>query len=94
MKTGYPYRFQGLHCIEKRSDTPGYFLDDYIIEKNKELENALVLLCRNSTIHCDILANISDRQRTLKSKHAKRDKLIMRRQRKFEVRVVIVYLNL
>jgi hypothetical protein len=51
MKTGYPYIFQGLHCSEKRSDTLGYFLNDYIIGKDTELENALVLLCRNSIIH-------------------------------------------
>ena len=51
MKTGYPYRFQGLHCIEKRSDTPGSFLNNHNIGQTKELENALVLLCRNSFIH-------------------------------------------
>ena len=40
-------------------------------------------------VSCDILADISDRQRTLKLKHAKRDKLRLRQRRKFEVRVVI-----
>ena len=43
MKTGYPYGFQGLHCIEKRSDNPGYFLNNHNIGQTKELENALVL---------------------------------------------------
>jgi hypothetical protein len=43
MKTGYPYRFQGLHCIEKRSDTPASFLNNQNIGQTKELENALVL---------------------------------------------------
>jgi hypothetical protein len=43
MKTGYPYRFQGLHCIEKRSDTPASFLNNHNIGQTKELENALVL---------------------------------------------------
>ena len=51
MKTGYPYGFQGLHCIEKRSDNPGYFLNNHNIGQTKELENALVLLCGNSIIH-------------------------------------------
>ena len=41
---------------------------------------------------CDILADISDHQRTLKSKHAKRDKLRCVRVRRFKVRVVI-FLN-
>ena len=50
-KAGYPYGFQGLHCIEKRSDTPGYFLNKHNIGQTKELENALVLLCTNSIIH-------------------------------------------
>ena len=51
MKTGYPHGFQGLHhCIEKRSDTPGSFLNNHNIEQMKELENAL-LLCRTSIIH-------------------------------------------
>ncbi len=45
------------------------------------------------TAMCDILADINDCQRTLKSKHAKRDKLRVQQQRKFEVRVVI-FLNL
>ena len=35
----------------KRSDTPGYFLNDQNIGMAKELENALVVLCRNSIIH-------------------------------------------
>ncbi len=51
MKTGYPYRFQGLHCIEKISDTPDSFLNNHNIGQAKELENSLVLLCRNSIIH-------------------------------------------
>ena len=59
MKTGYPYEFQGLHCIENRSDTPGYFLNDHNIDiwRMKELENAF-LLSRNSIIHkqCKIQA--------------------------------------
>ena len=37
---------------EKRSDTPGYFLNNHNIGKTKDLENALVLLCsRNCIIH-------------------------------------------
>ena len=51
MKTVYTYGFQGLHCIEKRSDTPGNFLSNHNSGQTKELENALVLLCRNSIIH-------------------------------------------
>ena len=51
MKTGYPYKFQGLHCIENRSDTPGCFLNNHNIVQTKELENSLVLLCSNSIIH-------------------------------------------
>ena len=59
MKTGYPHGFQGLHCIEKRSDTPDSFLNNHTIDiwLMKVLENAL-LLCRNSIIHkqCKIQA--------------------------------------
>ncbi len=51
MKTGYPYRLQALHCIEERSDTLGYFLNNYNIGQTKELENSPVLLCWNSIIH-------------------------------------------
>ena len=51
MKTGYPNRFPGLHCIEKSSHTPGSFLDNQNIGQTKELENSLVQLCRNSIIH-------------------------------------------
>jgi hypothetical protein len=51
MKTGYTYRFQGLHCIEKRSDTPGYVLNNHNIGQTKELKNAPVPLCKNSIIH-------------------------------------------
>ena len=50
MKTGYSYRFKGFHCILNRSDTPGYLLNDHNIGLTKELENALVVLCRNSII--------------------------------------------
>ncbi len=51
MKTGYPNGLQALLCIEKRSDTPGYFLDYHNIGQTKELENVFVLLRRNSIIH-------------------------------------------
>ena len=51
MKTGYPRRLQALYCIEKRTDTPGYFLNNHNIGQTKELENAPVLLCWNSIIH-------------------------------------------
>ena len=51
MKTWYSYRFQGLRFIEERSDTPGYFLNNHNIGQTKELENTLLLLCRNSIIH-------------------------------------------
>ncbi len=50
MKTGYPYGFQGLCFIEKWSDNPGYLLNNHNIGQTKELENALVLLCRNSGV--------------------------------------------
>ena len=43
MKTGYPYGFQGLHCIEKRSDTPASFINNHNNGQTKELENSLVL---------------------------------------------------
>ena len=33
------------------SDTPGYFLNNHNIGLTKELENALVVLCRNKIIH-------------------------------------------
>ena len=36
--------------IEKRYDTPGYFLNNHNVEQMKELENAL-LLCKTSIIH-------------------------------------------
>ena len=51
MKTGYTYGFQGLRLIEERSDTPGNCFNDHNIGQTKELENAIVLLCRNSIIH-------------------------------------------
>ena len=49
-KTGYPYGFQGLRFIEKWSDTPGYLLNNHNIGQTKELENALIFLCRNSGV--------------------------------------------
>ena len=51
LKTGYPYGLQSLHCVEKRSDTPSYFLNNHNIGQTKELENAPVLLSRNTIIH-------------------------------------------
>ena len=52
MKTRYPYGFQALRFIEKRSDTPGYFSMITILgrQRNRKIPFVL-LLCRNSIIH-------------------------------------------
>ena len=64
----------------------GYFVlwNDNIIPHLMHSKDSLTSKARR----CEILADISDRQRTLKSKHAKRDKLRLRQRRKFEVIVV------
>ena len=85
-EVGFCYHLEGGNVIDyhgdKLEDVDGDELSVFVVRFEEKCP----------TLNCDILSDINDCQHTLKSKHAKRDKLRLRRRRKFKV-MVVIFLN-